>query len=253
MLLNKLLKTASSIAGVAALMFSGVAQAQFATVENTSGEAGEQVTVNVNWTGEDSGASGTNINLAFDASNPIPADGNGNPNCTVNPDIMKESTSFRYRPTGCDLGVDCDQVLAGVISFNPNTNANPIPDGLVFSCPFNIPGDAVEGDEFAIDIALATAVFPDGSEETVTDNSSGGVVSVVVPPTPTNTPEATNTPVPTNTSPPTNTPVPTSTRSGGGGGDDDDGCQVVAPASSGAGWLLLIPAAALLWQRRRSR
>lgn len=252
MLLNKLLRTASSIASVA-VMFGGVAHAQFATVEDASGQAGTEVTVDVNWTGEDSGASGSNVNLAFDASNPIPADGNGNPNCTVNPDIMKESTSFRYRPTGCDLGVDCDQVLAGVISFNPNTNANPIPDGLMFSCPFNIPEDAVEGDEFAIDIALATAVFPDGSEETVTDDSSGGVVRVVVEPTPTNTPlppTATNTPAATNT--PTNTPT-NSPRPTGGGGDDDDGCQVVAPATSGAGWLLLIPAAALLWQRRRSR
>lgn len=244
----------SGLAIASSLLTSASVSAQVVTVNEASGAPGSTVEVVVNFAGEGSGASASNVDLGFEAGNPIDAAA-GNPDCTVNPDIMKESTAFRFRPSGCTHGVDCTQARAGVISFNPANNATPIPDGVMFTCRFTIPSDAAIGDDFPINVDAASAVFPDGSEDDITAVSSGATINVVAVPTATSTPvdpTATSTPTRTNTPVPTNTTAPTNTRARGGG-DDDDGCQVVAPANSSAGWLLLIPAAALLWQRRRSR
>lgn len=236
----------------------GSAQAQFFTVGDASGEAGSTVELVVSITGEGSGASAANIEVGNPATTPVNPRDNGNPDCTVNPDINKGNSSFRFRPRNCTLGTDCDTVLVAIIDLSEDFNAVPIPDGPVATCNFTIPESAQPGDTFAFPINLAEAIFagPPATSEDVTAASSGGTVSVVIAPTATQTPDvptATNTPTRTNTPRPTDTAAPTATRAGGGGGDDDDGCQVVAPANSSAGWLLLIPAAALLWQRRRSR
>jgi hypothetical protein len=61
----------------------------------------------------------------------------------------------------------------------PANNALPIPDGVVFTCRFDIPAAANVGDTFAIRVAFASAVFPDGHEVDVTAASQGSTIRVV--------------------------------------------------------------------------
>ena len=199
--------------------------------------------------------------------------GSANVVASVGFDIEYDADTAPYVPVNTGGVVDC-VIEAGVNAdlglafFDPDRDLfamsfgdlspptiDPIgPEGVVQRCRIMINEDAELGDYPLNCAGSPSAASAAGADLTV--ECQDGTLSIVAPPTPTNTPvepTVTNTPEPTDTPEPTNTTAPTNTRVSGGGGDDDDGCQVVAPANSSAGWLLLIPAAALLWQRRRSR
>ncbi len=236
--------TAASVVAAAVLCFSsGVARAQSIDVGDAEGEAGSQVTFEVSWSAGDSGGSGLTVDIGF-GGHPIDV-ANNKPACTFSDAVkaVKEASSFSFRPAGCTVGSTCTAFRAGIISFNPDNNPLPVPEGVIYSCTFTIPSEAQEGDRFEFTVDAASYIVPDGTERDITEASNGGVVTVIIPPPP---PTATNTPEPTNTPLPTSTRVP-------GGEDDDDGCQIISPAQSNAGWVLLIPAALLLWMRRRGR
>lgn len=70
--------------------------------------------------------------IAFDSHAPIAATGNGLPGCTVNPDIHKSGTSFKFEPAGCTPGSTCTGIGAIVLALDNN---DPIPDGsALYTC-----------------------------------------------------------------------------------------------------------------------
>ena len=202
-------RTVTSVAAAAVLCFSsGVARGQSIDVGDAEGEAGSQVTFEVSWSAGESGASGLTVDIGF-GDHPIDV-ANNKPACTFSDEVkaVKDSSSFSFRPPQCTVGSTCAAARAGIISFNPDNNPLPVPEGVIYSCTFTIPSEAQENDEFEFTIDLASYIVPDGTETDVTAASSGGVVRVAVPPP--GTFEATETPTPTFTaaapSSPTNTP-----------------------------------------------
>ncbi len=178
--------TASGIAvALLALGLAGSVRAQVIDVDDASGHPGDTVEFQVRFAGGGSGASALRVTLGFDPATPIAAR-NGKPACAVNPDLMKESTTFGFLPSSCPpgapcpctLGADCTRVRAVVISFTEN-NQLPIADGVAFTCQFTIPPSAGAGAQFAIDLSSAAAVFPDGAENDISGASQGGVIRVV--------------------------------------------------------------------------
>lgn len=164
--------------GLLAGAVSGIAPAQVVEVDRATGRTGDTVEVTVRLVGQGSGASALRVNLDFDPAAPILAR-EGKPVCSVNPDILKESTSFVFVPAGCTAGIDCSGVRAGVISFSPENNAAAVPSGATFSCLFAIPAGASAEDMFRINVDSASAVFPDGSEIDISAASYDGSVRVV--------------------------------------------------------------------------
>ena len=92
---------------------------------------GETVTVAVSLRAAVEQVAGTLNDIDLPREAQILPDPNGNPMCTVNPDINKEATTFAFQPHGCELsahagtGIEsCAGVRALLLSLN---NVDPPP------------------------------------------------------------------------------------------------------------------------------
>ena len=73
----------------------------------------------------------------------ITTDEFGEPDCTVNPDIGKGSTTFTFQPSGCLPGEDCTSMQARV----DGPDSTPIPSGSVlYTCTVEIASDVSTGE-----------------------------------------------------------------------------------------------------------
>ncbi|GIW45767.1 MAG: hypothetical protein KatS3mg077_3049 [Candidatus Binatia bacterium] len=203
---------------------------------------------------------GTQNDIVFDANVRVKARSNGRPDCAVNPDINKNSTSFAFQPSGCS-GETCTGLRAIVFA---SDNVDPIPDGSVlYTCNVTVAGSGT------LNVANARGSDPNGQAVAGFGGREGNVcVRGAQPPTPTPTealptltptitvppatPTFTSTPPPTNTptTRATATPSPTATSAVV---EDEDGCHIVANGSSALSWWLLAPLAVLLLRRRARR
>ena len=140
----------------------------------------------------------------------------GKPDCSVNPDIQKDGTTFEFLPPGCASGSTCTGIRATVLSF---ANLYPIADASVlYTCVISIRANANVGD-YPLVISNPLASDPNG--EFVSIAAQDGTVHVSLAGAPTATP--TVTPTVTPTSPPTNTPTATPTAPAGRFVDNNDG------------------------------
>ena len=108
--------------------------------------SGQRASVTVSLRGLSTAApevAGTQNEIFFDPTTPIAATEDGKPDCSVDPDIDKEGTSFLFLPPECTVGVDCAAVRAFVLAFDNNT---PIADGAVlYRCAVDVATDATVG------------------------------------------------------------------------------------------------------------
>ena len=151
--------------------------------------------------------------IGFDAASPIAAGGDGKPDCTLNPAIVKPNTAFSFQPRSCTVGTTCTSVKAAVISLDPASANTPIANGTLYTCHFAIPQGAADGTIFTLTNVKATVTDVDHADFDVTADSQGGKVTVGEVGTPTITPtigEGTPTITPTTTATPTQTIVPPS-------------------------------------------
>jgi len=79
-------------------------------------------TITVEFLPANAEVAGLQCDISYPANAPIAAKANGKPDCTVNPDIDKDATSFAFRPSGCS-GNQCSSVRALVLS---GDNVDPI-------------------------------------------------------------------------------------------------------------------------------
>jgi hypothetical protein len=174
--------------------------------ELVEGGPDETVDVEVRLTTNGNLVAGAQLDIEFPAAVPVESRGDSRPNCTVNPDINKNGTSFAYVPFLCSPGIDCLAVRALVLSLS---NVDPIPDGLLFTCRFRIPSGAEIDTIYPLPVANLGASDPDGFSLPLV--GAGG--SIVVVEGTADTPTATPTPTPTATAQhtPTLTAAPTAT------------------------------------------
>ena len=119
------------------------ALSQTIIVGNASGNAGQQVTVTVILLTGGTEVAGTQNDIGFQPQARIAAKGNGTPDCAVNGDIDKGSSSFAFRPSGCS-GDACTGIRALVLATD---NVSAIADGSVlYTCKVNIAANAATGD-----------------------------------------------------------------------------------------------------------
>jgi hypothetical protein len=210
----------------------------------------------------------TQNDLVLGAGIRVNANASGRPDCTANPALNKNGSSFAFLPPGCAPDA-CTSVRAVVVSLE---NVDPIPDGSVlYTC------NATLSDvEARVDV---TGVGASDAEGNPVPGVAGrnGFLCVEPPPTPTPTITATRTASPTTppveasptatrtatpTTPvviatPTRTPTtavgsPTPTRTGAPAAGNGDGCDCNVSGARG-GWSsiwLLLPVLALRWWRR---
>jgi hypothetical protein len=166
-------------------------------VSSAAGKAGERVTIAVTLHSSGAAVAGTQNDLHFDGVNiTVAARTDGSPDCTVDPAIHKDGTSFAFFPHGC-AGAACTSVRALVFSLD---NVDPIADGSVlYRCNVDIAAEAPDG-VYAVMIDNITLSDPRGNAF----HGVGGVdgqVFVGATPTPTFTwtprPVATRTATPT--------------------------------------------------------
>lgn len=118
-------------------------------VVQDSGEA--TITVKLAATGHQ--IAGIQNDLLFDASVRVNAQANGQPDCTVNPEIHKEATSFSFWPPGC-AGEACTHLRAVVVAAD---NVNPIaPDSVLYTCKVTVRGSGT------LAVTKALAADPSG-------------------------------------------------------------------------------------------
>lgn len=132
-------------AAVAPALFATIAlaQAQSVAVGAVGGGAGEQVTFGVSLQSGTSGASGVQVDIAFDSAvTPIVRRADGSPDCTVNVSIDKPNTEFAFLPSGC-VGSGCTQVRAMVVSLS--STAAITGNSQLFSCRVAISAAAQPG------------------------------------------------------------------------------------------------------------
>ncbi|GBD27058.1 hypothetical protein HRbin30_02402 [bacterium HR30] len=206
---------------------------------------------------------GTQNDIVFHTNVRVKANQDGDPDCTVNPAIGKEATSFAFQPSPCS-GDQCTGVRAIVFSVR---NLRAIPDGSVlYTCNVTVSGSGTLG------VANARGSTPGGQAISGFSGREGnvcvrGAQPPTATPTPTSPPVPTNTPtntvaptatftatraVPTNTPTPraTATPSPTQTSAVV---EDEDGCHIAPNPSKGVSWWLLAPLALVLLRRRIRR
>src|SRR5262245_56996265 len=100
-------------------------------IGSAAGMAGQTVSFAVNLevpAGEE--VAGVQNDITFTANAPVRDNGSGRPDCSVNPDIDK-FTSSAFQPFGCDPGINCTGMRAIVLALD---NVNPIPSGLLYTC-----------------------------------------------------------------------------------------------------------------------
>jgi len=146
---------------------------------------GEQVVFTATLSTKGASIASTQNDIAFDSTNiPIAVLPNAVPDCTVNPQLAKEATSFTFRPPGCS-GATCTSVHAAVLS---TMNTNAIPDGSVlYTCKVNVAPNA-PANEYPLTIAEVILQSPNGQPLPNPVGSNGAIVVLV--PTPTRTPGA---------------------------------------------------------------
>ncbi|GBD27202.1 hypothetical protein HRbin30_02546 [bacterium HR30] len=196
----------------------------------------------------------------------IEAGNGGRPDCTVNPALDKNGSSFGFLPPGCS-GETCTQVRAVIVSLE---NVDPIPDGAVlYTCRATLT-------DVEARVEVTGVVGSDANGDPV-PGVGGRDGFVCVEPPPTATPTITHTPGPRSPTPtstavgtasPTASPTPTvgtpltatatPTRTVGvrsptaPAAAEGNGCDCNVAGSQG-GWSslwLLLPAAYLQWRRR---
>jgi CSLREA domain-containing protein len=146
------------------------------------GHPGEQIAFAATLSTKGASIARTQNDIAFDTTNaPIAALANAAPDCTVNPQIAKEGTTFVFQPSGCS-GMACTWVHAAVLS---TMNTNPIADGsILYTCKVNI-GPSTAAGEYPLTISAVVLQGPDGQPLPNPFGSSGAVVVVIPTPTPT--------------------------------------------------------------------
>ena len=159
-------------------------------IGTASGRPGDTVTFGVTLFGSETVA-GTQNDIIFDPDTPVLSNASGRPDCTVNPAIGKDETSFSFEPAGCLAGA-CTGVRVLVLDLS---NVDPIPAGaLLYTCRASIAPTTVENHYLAC--RNAGASDPDGGAlEAVCED--GAILVEGAPPlstrTPTDTPTATGT------------------------------------------------------------
>jgi len=147
-------------------------------VGSAAGAPGQQVSVNVLLDTNGHQVAGTENDISFDPDAPIAAKANGAPNCTVNPLINKDATTFRFQPAGCEVG-DCESVHALVFAIDNN---DPIDDeSILYTCRVNLPATG-STESFPLSCANAVASTPDGAR--LPSQCSSGMVTASTNPCP---------------------------------------------------------------------
>ena len=210
----------------------------------------------------------TQNDLVFHGGIRIDSGAGGRPDCTANPAINKNGSSFAFLPAGCS-GETCTQVRAVVVSLE---NVDAIPEGAVlYTCRATLT-------DVEARVEVTGVVASDANGDPI-PGVGGREGFLCVEPPPTATPTVTNTPIPltatptvtavasptasptppTVTSPvPTSTPTrtvgvatPTATRTAPtvaeGNGCD---CNVAGSRGGWSSFWLLLPAIYLRWRRR---
>jgi len=146
------------------------------------GHPGEQVAFTATLSTKGASIARTQNDIAFDSANvPIAVRPNAAPDCTANPQLLKEATSFAFQPQGCS-GVTCTSIHAAVLSA---TNTTPIADGsLLYTCTVNIAPNAAAG-EYPLRISAVVLQSPGGQALPNPVGSSGVIVVVIPTPSPT--------------------------------------------------------------------
>ena len=204
---------------------------------------------------------GTQNDIVFDANVRVKAKANGRPDCAVNPDINKGSTSFAFQPPGCS-GEACTGLRAIVFS---TEDVAAIPDGSVlYTCNVTVSGSGT------LAVANARGSDPNGGAITGFGGREGNIcVGGAQPPTPTPTTPPQPTATPTNTvapptatftspPPPTNTPTTRATATPSptltpAVIEDEGGCHVAPAGTSSLPVWLLAPLGLALLRRRARR
>ena len=159
-------------------------------IDSASGNRGQRVTFGVRLETAGQTIVGVQNDISFDSAIPIPTAISGKPDCQVNADIMKESTSLSFQPPGCTPGVSCTGIRAVVLSTSLDHFDDPIPDGaLLYSCAVSISATAAAG------LHPLACSNPGGSDpigNSIATSCSAGSINVNVSgPTSTPTPTAT--------------------------------------------------------------
>lgn len=146
------------------------------------GHPGEQIVFSATLSTKGTSIARTQNDIAFDSSNaPIAVGPNAAPDCTVNPQLLKEATVFAFQPDGCS-GVTCTSIRATVLSA---TNTTPIADGsLLYTCKASIAPNAAAG-EYPLTISAVVLQSPSGAPLPNPGGSSGVIVVVIPTPSPT--------------------------------------------------------------------
>jgi hypothetical protein len=180
------------------------------------GQPGGQVVIAARLRANGSDVAALQNDVGFDVVHvAIASKANGKPDCTANPAIDKNASSFGFRPFPCQ-GSACNAVRAVVLS---TENITEIVDGAVlYTCKINIDPQAALG---TYPVTVSTVVMSDPQAKVIqgAGGTDGAIVVAESTPTPTATltrtltATATQTPTPTQTSTPTQTatPSPTST------------------------------------------
>ena len=144
-------------------------------IGSATGLAGDTVTISAILQ-TDVEVAGTQNDIVLDPQAPIAADEQGNPRCTVNPQIDKDGTTFAFEPAGCTVGTDCMSVRALVLSLN---NLTPIPNNSrLYDCEVAIAADAAPGN-YPLDCTNPASGNPDG--DPVGTDCTGGTITVAQP------------------------------------------------------------------------
>ncbi len=128
----------------------------------------------------DASIAGVQVDIAYPAAAPIAATEDGKPDCTVNPDIHKDATSFAFQPSGCTPGEDCTAIRAIVLSI---ADLDPIPNGSrLFSCTVAVSAEATgtypltcsdpgagdtDGNKVGADCTSGTIVVSEATQATI--------------------------------------------------------------------------------------
>jgi len=159
---------------------------------SASGAPGEEVTVEVRLHTVGNAVAGVQADINIDLRLITLAKPNGRPDCVVNPEIDKASTTFSFQPPGCDPEESCDRFRAIVFSAD---NVDPIPDrAVLFMCTVLIADDALPG-EYPLSTSLLITSNPNGQR--LPSTGADGTLTVFLPPGA--TPKPTRTPAPTRT------------------------------------------------------
>jgi hypothetical protein len=175
-------------------------------LSSPTGAPGERVSLEVTLHTGGMAVAGVQTDIGLDPYTPAVARALGaGPECTVNPSIRKNATSFSFQSPSCFAGGSCTALRALVFALD---NVDPITDGsLLFTCTVLVADDA-PASTYPVTTSKRIAADPLGHPIQELDALGGQIVVALLPGV---TPKATRTPTPTPTSTPTRTRPPTRT------------------------------------------